>query len=60
MRHEVYFHEPRLVFIPVGKGANRDVLFEQGAWLGFAQAMRLVEACMCKTTIYTGTADMQQ
>jgi hypothetical protein len=60
MRHEVYFHEPRLVFIPVGKGANRDVLFEQGARLCRAQATRFVEARMCKTTIYAGTADMQQ
>jgi hypothetical protein len=34
MLHQVQFCEARTLIIPIGKGANRDLRFEQGAWLG--------------------------
>ena len=60
MSHQVNFQESGFIFVPRSVGAHRDVLFEQAAWFGGTQPMRMVEAGWRKTTIDTGTADTQK
>src|ERR1035437_5968742 len=34
MPNQVYLHKPRLLLVPIRKGADRDLVFEQGSGLG--------------------------
>lgn len=61
MSHQIDLHEARLSVIPLGEGADRDGVLEQGARLGGAQPMRLAAlADPFEQAIHRCWADSQQ
>jgi len=42
MSHQVYFHKPRPIFLPLGKAFNQDLVLEQGTGLRAQAPLQLI------------------
>src|SRR5689334_22492153 len=61
MRYQIDLHEARLLLIPLGKGANRDLLFQQCSWLCASTTTQLIFASFwSQQTINASGADASQ